>query len=128
MTPLDKIQVITLFVDDLPAACRFYDAVFRAPAVYEDDVSRVLKFQNLLINLLDASQAPELMRPLAPGLAGAPPRALLTIEVDDVDQVCAMLDQRGVQLINGPIDRPWGRRTASFLDPAGHAWEIAHDL
>ena len=128
MTPLDKLQVITLFVDDLPAASRFYDAVFQAPAVYQDDVSRVLQFQNLLINLLDASQAPELMHPLAPGLAGARPRALLTIEVENVDQICAKLVECGVQLINGPMDRPWGRRTASFLDPAGHAWEIAHDL
>jgi lactoylglutathione lyase len=31
----------------------------------------------------------------------------------------------GVQLLNGPIDRPWGVRTASFKDPAGHIWEIA---
>jgi uncharacterized glyoxalase superfamily protein PhnB len=33
---------------------------------------------------------------------------------------------RGVKLLNGPIDRPWGPRTASFMDPAGHIWEIAH--
>jgi len=23
------------------------------------------------------------------------------------------------------MDRPWGIRTASFKDPAGHIWEIA---
>ncbi|MDQ3782600.1 MAG: VOC family protein, partial [Actinomycetota bacterium] len=28
-------------------------------------------------------------------------------------------------LLNGPVDRPWGVRTASFRDPAGHIWEIA---
>ncbi|MFH9400536.1 hypothetical protein ACH4JS_12170 [Streptomyces sp. NPDC017638] len=26
---------------------------------------------------------------------------------------------------NGPMDRPWGIRTASFEDPGGHIWEIA---
>ena len=31
----------------------------------------------------------------------------------------------GVELLNGPMDRPWGIRTASFKDPAGHIWEIA---
>ena len=31
----------------------------------------------------------------------------------------------GNTLINGPIDRPWGIRTACFADPAGHIWEIA---
>ena len=25
----------------------------------------------------------------------------------------------------GPVDRPWGIRTASFRDPGGHIWEIA---
>jgi uncharacterized glyoxalase superfamily protein PhnB len=31
-------------------------------------------------------------------------------------------------LLNGPIDRPWGRRTAAFADPAGHLWEVAQEL
>ena len=31
----------------------------------------------------------------------------------------------GVDFLNGPIDRLWGRRTASFADPSGHVWEIA---
>ena len=32
----------------------------------------------------------------------------------------------GVEFLNGPVDRPWGIRTASFRDPGGHVWEIAH--
>jgi len=31
----------------------------------------------------------------------------------------------GVGLLNGPVDRPWGMRTASFTDPGGHIWELA---
>ena len=34
---------------------------------------------------------------------------------------------RGVELLNGPMDRPWGIRTAAFADPAGHIWEIAQE-
>jgi hypothetical protein len=34
----------------------------------------------------------------------------------------------GVVLLNRPVDRPWGMRTASFTDPAGHIWEVAQDL
>ncbi|HEY0475774.1 MAG TPA: VOC family protein [Kribbella sp.] len=52
-------------------------------------------------------------------------RFQLTIPVDDVDAVCAELTSRGVKLLNGPMDRPWGIRTAAFADPAGHVWEIA---
>lgn len=35
------------------------------------------------------------------------------------------LKTRGVELLNGPVDRPWGNRTASFRDPDGYVWEIA---
>jgi len=38
---------------------------------------------------------------------------------------CATLKERGVELLNGPMDRPWGPRTASFRDPSGQIWEIA---
>jgi catechol 2,3-dioxygenase-like lactoylglutathione lyase family enzyme len=65
------------------------------------------------------------------GPAGSPTEAAgamfqLTLEVDDVDATCAELTERGVELLNGPMDRPWGIRTASFRDPGGHIWEIAH--
>nr|MBA2444499.1 VOC family protein [Nocardioidaceae bacterium] len=52
-------------------------------------------------------------------------RLQFTVEVDDVDAICAELATRGVKLLNGPMDRPWGVRTASFRDPGGHIWEIA---
>jgi uncharacterized glyoxalase superfamily protein PhnB len=42
-----------------------------------------------------------------------------------VDATCAELIKRGAKLINGPMDRPWGIRTACFADPGGHIWEIA---
>ena len=45
--------------------------------------------------------------------------------VDDVDEMCKELGDRGVVLLNGPVDRPWGVRTAAFRDPGGHIWEIA---
>jgi hypothetical protein len=39
--------------------------------------------------------------------------------------MCAELATRGVELLNGPIDRPWEVRTASFRDPGGDIWKIA---
>lgn len=119
------ISAITLFVEDLDAAKEFYGRAFGLPIMFEDDASAVLHFRNTLINLLKASAAPELIEPavVAPADAGA--RIQFTIDVDDVDAMCADLTQRGVELLNGPMDRPWGIRTASFRDPAGHIWEIA---
>lgn len=52
-------------------------------------------------------------------------RFQFTLFVDDVDAMFEELKERGVDLLNGPMDRPWGIRTASFRDPGGHIWEIA---
>jgi len=120
-----SIFAITLFVEDLQAAKQFYQKVFGLPVDYEDDNSTVFKFGNTLINLLKTTAAGELIdpAPIAPREAGS--RVVFTIHVDDVDALCAELTARGVELLNGPMDRPWGIRTASFVDPGGHIWEIA---
>jgi catechol 2,3-dioxygenase-like lactoylglutathione lyase family enzyme len=119
------ISAITLFVEDLAAAKRFYGEAFGLPVAYEDDDSAVFKFANTLINLLKTTAAHDLIEPASVAPADAGTRMQFTLDVDDVDAMCAELASRGVMLLNGPMDRPWGIRTASFQDPAGHIWEIA---
>ena len=119
------IGAITLFVEDLPGTKRFYQKVFGLPVAFEDEASAVFKFGNTMINLLKSSEAPELIGPARVASPEAGTRMQLTLEVDDVDALCAELASRGVELLNGPVDRPWGIRTVSFRDPGGHIWEIA---
>ena len=119
------ISAITLFVEDLAEAKLFYREVFGLALRYEDDASAVFDFRNTLINLLKSTAAEELIAPAPVASPGAGARLQFTIDVDDVDAMCEELARRGVQLLNGPMDRPWGIRTASFRDPGGHIWEIA---
>jgi catechol 2,3-dioxygenase-like lactoylglutathione lyase family enzyme len=126
MDPWPKgIAAITLFVEDLAAARQFYVDVFRLPVHFENEDSAVFKFGDTLVNLLQIGQAGELIEPAAVASREAGARFQFTLEVDDVDAMCEKLGSLGVELLNGPMDRPWGRRTASFLDPGGHIWEIA---
>jgi catechol 2,3-dioxygenase-like lactoylglutathione lyase family enzyme len=120
------IAAITLFVEDLAAAKRFYGDVFRLPVFFEDDNSAVFRFGDTLVNLLAASEAPSLVAPARVAAADAGVRFQFTLDVDDVDATVDELQRRGVELLNGPMDRPWGIRTASFRDPGGHVWEVAH--
>ena len=119
------IFAITLFTEDLEQAKEFYQNAFGLPIDYEDSNSAVFKFGGTLVNLLKITEAKGLIDPgkVADRESGA--RYMFTISVDDVDAMCAELASRGVKLLNGPMDRPWGIRTASFMDPAGHIWEIA---
>jgi catechol 2,3-dioxygenase-like lactoylglutathione lyase family enzyme len=120
------IAAITLFVDDLAAAKRFYGDVFGLPVFFEDDNSAVFEFGETLVNLLDAGEAPPLVAPAHVAAHDSGVRFQFTLEVDDVDAMADEVERRGAELLNGPMDRPWGIRTASFRDPGGHVWEIAH--
>jgi lactoylglutathione lyase len=120
------IGAITLFVEDLETAKRFYQDVFDLPVFFEDENSCVFKFGDTLVNLLRISEAPGLIAPAVVATPTAGVRFQFTLGVEDVDATCERLRGQGVELLNGPIDRPWGIRTASFRDPGGHIWEIAH--
>jgi len=119
------IFAITIFTEDLNASIQFYQHVFGLPLVYEGDTSAVFKIGETLINILDINSADELVNPAKVASHDSGVRYVFTVHVDNVDAMCADLTSRGVTLINGPIDRPWGVRTASFSDPGGHIWEIA---
>ena len=125
---LHHISAISLFVEDLAATKAFYRDVFGAEPVFEDEVSAAFGFDNLIINLLHVDSAGEIIEPDAPGARNAGSRFQLSIWIADVDAVCARLRERGVTLLAGPKDRPWGMRTANFVDPAGHSWEIAQKI
>ena len=123
-----SISAITLFVDDLPATRAFYLEVFGLPILFEDEDSAVFRFDNTMINLLKSSAAVSLVDPVRVASPDTGSRVQLTLDVENVDATCAELAGHGVVLLNGPMDREWGIRTASFRDPGGHIWEIAEPL
>ena len=125
---LKSVGAITLFVEDARRSQSFYEEVFGLPVIWEDEDSAAFKFENTIVNLLRMPAARELIEPGAVASREAGSRFQLTIWVDDADTVCAELATRGVELLNGPMNREWGVRTASFTDPDGHIWEIAQKL
>ena len=122
------IGAITLFVADPQRSKEFYGRAFDLPVVYEDDAAATLKMDNLLLNLLKVSEAGELIEPAKVGAPGDGSHFQLTIWVSNADDTCARLAKKGIALLNGPMDRPWGVRTAAFADPDGHVWEVAQQL
>lgn len=124
----DGITAITLFVNDVRRSETFYASLLEREPIYRDDVAATFRLSGVLLNLLAVSDAPELVEPASVATARDSAHALLTITVADCDAACAILADKGIQLQNGPIDRPWGVRTAAFLDPDGHAWELAQPI
>ena len=125
---LKSIGAITLFVEDPQRSKAFYEKVFEVPVLFEDENSAAFQFENTIVNLLATPAAHELIAPGTVGGSDAGARAQFTIWVEDANAVIAELSNRGVELLNGPLDREWGMRTAAFTDPDGHVWEVAQNL
>ena len=119
------VGAITLVVADLEASTSLYSSAFAAPLIFENEDSAVFRFEPTAINLLHRS-ADELFAPSPVGNVGISIVGLYAkTQVTDTDRYCVELAERGITLLNGPITRPWGPRTASVADPDGHVWEIA---
>ena len=125
MSKLDSVGAITLFIEDRQRAKAFYEKAFDVEPVYEDENAVAFQFENMVVNLLVTREAHGLIGPAVVAEQEAGARFQLTIWVDDTNAVCEELARRGVELLNGPIDRRWGLRTAAFADPDGHIWEVA---
>ncbi len=125
MTWAENLFATTLFVSDVQVSKAFYSKTFEKDPVFEDENSVVFKFGEVLINLLSQSEAPSLISPALVAGKECGSKFQFTIQVDDVDDRVARLKEFGVPIINGPMDRTWGVRTALISDPDGHLWEIA---
>jgi lactoylglutathione lyase len=127
-SPLNGLSLINLFVEDLAAAKTFYADVLGLPFAFGDENAAAYALGGTLINLLPVDAARKQIAPakVAPPEAGA--RVQLAIVVDEIDSRVDELRAKGISIINGPTDQPWGMRTASFADPAGHIWEFAQPI
>jgi catechol 2,3-dioxygenase-like lactoylglutathione lyase family enzyme len=121
-----QIGAMTLFVTDFDGAKAFYQQVFGLGPRFEEPDSVMFEFADMVVFLHKADKMPETASAvLQEGRNGAGQFAII---VEDVDAVCAELQERGVELLSGPADRPWGMRTITFTDPGGYIWEIAQEI
>ena len=120
----NTITAVTLFVEDLEKRKRSTAGYLNSRSFLRGHLRRLqIRFHHDQPAADRSGRRTGDSAQVASGQSGA--RAVYTLSVDDVDAKCAELQTKGVTLLNGPIDRPWGVRTASFKDPAGNIWEIA---
>ena len=115
-------------MEDPQTAKSFYEAIFGVEVVYEDETSACVKFDQLFVNLLVNSSAGQQVEPAPVAGPESGSRFQLSILIEDVDAACAALEELGVELLTGPVDREWGMRVATFTDPDGHNWELAQQV
>jgi lactoylglutathione lyase len=60
-----KVGAITLFVDDPQRSKEYYERVFGATTIYEDEDAAAFGFENMVVNTLRRREADELIAPAA---------------------------------------------------------------
>jgi len=122
-----NIVATVLFVRDLDRCLTFYRDTLGLEMQNSDPHSAAFRMANIYFLLLDVSAAARLIGSVESELnieIEGGPRGLLAAEVEDVDATYEKLKARGVTFLRSPIDQPWGKRTAHFVDPEGNFWEI----
>ena len=118
-----------LFVEDVERAKTFYRDVLGFELQFEDPTSAAMVLGSSMLIAVHVDSAAEMVAGSPIGAPSTSPRsAMFCIFVDDVDAWHARMTAQGVVFAVGPMDREWGRRTAHFMDPDGHLWEISKEL
>ena len=122
-----RVSLITLGVADLPRARAFYEALgWRSGAAPDDDV---VFFQagGMIVALWDRSKLAEDSAVVDGGGWGGVTPAYNTRSPAEVDAVIEEARAAGAKIGRGPAETFWGGYSGVFIDPDGHAWEIAYN-
>ena len=115
---IKSVDVINLFIEDVVGTKAFYQDVLGLQAAFEDEKNAVFKLANIMIHLLDVSDAPDMIAPAMVARPEAGSRFVIAAFVDDVDEVCAELARRGVEL-RLVFDGRTGTLGSTFLGATG---------
>jgi lactoylglutathione lyase len=122
---VETIDYVVLYVRDLEASIAFYRIVLGLPFKFQESGYAEFATQGTKFALYDRRRLPGLIGRDASG--GGPAGEVLLL-VDDVDGEAERLGGLGVEILAGPVDRPWGHRTLHVHDPDGFVVELAQEI
>ena len=122
-----RLSLVTLGVRDLERARRFYEALgWTSGAAPADDV---VFFQAgcMIVALWGRDQLAEDTVVEDSGGWGGITLAHNTRSREEVDSVLAEAEAAGATIPRAGAETFWGGYSGVFVDPEGHAWEVAHN-
>lgn len=122
-----RVNLITLGVEDLARARRFYEALgWQTNAAPEDDVVFFQAGESVFALWSRARLAEDSCVEDSGGWGGVT-LALNVGSAQEVDSVTEEARAAGARIGREPAETFWGGYSAVFVDPDGHPWEVAHN-
>jgi catechol 2,3-dioxygenase-like lactoylglutathione lyase family enzyme len=122
-----RISLITLGVADLGRARAFYDALGWTSGAGPDDDVVFFQAGGLIVALWDRTQLAKDSVVADSGGWGGITLAHNVRSPAEVDAVLAEAEAAGATIARTSAETFWGGYSGVFVDPDGHAWEIAHN-
>lgn len=122
-----RLSLITLGVSDVARARAFYEALGWSSGT--DPSMDVVFFQavGMVVALWDRQKLAEDSGVDDAGGWGGVTLAYNTRDEAEVDVVVAAAEAAGASVPRRPGPTFWGGYSGMFVDPDGHAWEVAHN-
>ena len=124
--PIRGIDYTVIFVRQMPEMRVFYGDTLGFP-LHRELSPRWVEFRVGSNILALAERGGGLDDPVLP--VGAPSLQLaFRVAPGEVASCAAVLRERGIRIVSGPTDQPFGHRTLFFRDPDGNVLEIYAEI
>jgi len=122
-----RVSLVTLGVRDLARARSFYEALgWKSDAAPTDDIA-FFQAGGMIVALWGRDELKEDTGVEDNGGWGGVTLAYNTRSPADVDAVLAEAEAAGATINRPGAETFWGGYSGLFIDPEGHAWEVAHN-
>jgi uncharacterized protein len=122
-----RISLATLGVRDLGRARTFYEALGWTTGAAPDDDVVFFRSGGMVLALWDRAKLAEDSGVEDGGGWGGVTLAHNVRSPEEVDAVAEEARAAGADIVREPAETFWGGYSATFTDPDGHPWEIAHN-
>ena len=122
-----RLSLVTLGVADLGLARAFYEALGWTTGASPDDVVVFFQAGGMIVALWSRAQLAEDSAVADGGGWGGITLAHNVRSPAKVDAVLAEAEAAGATIARAGTETFWGGYSGVFVDPDGHAWEIAHN-
>ena len=119
-----RVDYVIHYVESLSRSVAFYRDVIGLAVRIEGDGYVEFELENTKFSLFERSKLLELIG----REGGTPPCGEIGFLIENVDGEAERLRGLGVEILTGPVDRPWRERTLHIADPDGNIVEFAEKL
>jgi len=122
-----RVSLVTLGVEDLDRARRFYEALGWTSGWQEGEDVVFFQAGGMIVALWGRDQLAEDAGVRDGGGWGGVALAHNVRSPEEVDRVMAEAERAGARITRPARATFWGGYAGLFVDPEGHPWEIAHN-